>query len=231
MTFVRDSGKEVTETKIDLKKPHDLLVPYTQTMFASYLFRPKQEDVLIVGLGGGAMVHFLQHYDPSVNVDAVEIDPVVVQIAEEYFGTRSSERTRIITEDAFRFLRETDRLYDVIYMDAFLKPSDDTDSTGVAMRLKTIEFYRNVQRRLKPDGLVVFNLNSHRGLSDDIETIRRAFANTYVFSVPGAGNTVVVSSTSREQLQPDSLASVAKDLDGRFAANFSFQSTLGNLTR
>lgn len=177
------------------------------------------------------MVRFLEHHDSQLNIDAVEIDPVVVQIADEYFGTRSTERTQIITEDAFRFLRETDSKYDVVYMDAFLKPSDDTDSTGVALRLKTIEFHKEIQSRLKPDGLVVFNLNSHGAMNDDIETIRSAFANTYVFDVSRRRNTIVVGSTSRNRIEATKIAKAAKQLDGRFAANFSFASISGNLRR
>src|SRR5262249_44444221 len=71
LLFVRDNGEEVVESQQDLSRPHELLVDYTRFMFLSYLFRPKQEKVLIVGLGGGSMVHFLKHYDPKVRVDVV----------------------------------------------------------------------------------------------------------------------------------------------------------------
>lgn len=81
---MKDSGQEAVETKVDLEKPHELLAPYSHCMFLSYVFRPKQENVLIVGLGGGAMVHFLRHYDPQVKIDVVEIDAVVVGIADQY---------------------------------------------------------------------------------------------------------------------------------------------------
>ena len=49
--FVRDNGEEVVESMVDLDRPHDLLVDYTRFMFFSYLFRPNQQKVLIVGLG------------------------------------------------------------------------------------------------------------------------------------------------------------------------------------
>ncbi|MHC5039145.1 MAG: spermidine synthase, partial [Planctomycetota bacterium] len=116
LLFVRDTGEEVTETAIDRKTPHKLVIPYTQYMFLSYLFRPEHEKVLIVGLGGGGMVHFLNHYFPDLKVDAVEIDPVVVKLADEYFGTRPGPKTRIFTEDAFKYLARAEDKYDVIYM-------------------------------------------------------------------------------------------------------------------
>ena len=64
LLFVRDNGEEVVQSMVNLKKPYELLGSYSRTMFASYLFWPRQERAL-VGLGGGAMVHFLQHYEPS----------------------------------------------------------------------------------------------------------------------------------------------------------------------
>ena len=85
LMFVRDNGQEVIETLLDLNQPHRLMLEYTRYMFVSYAVKPRQERVLIVGLGGGAMVHFLTRYDPQVKVDVVEIDPAVVQVAQDFF--------------------------------------------------------------------------------------------------------------------------------------------------
>ena len=39
----------------------------------------------------------------------------------------------IVTADGLKFIAEAEKQYDVIYLDAFLKPSADTDSTGVPL--------------------------------------------------------------------------------------------------
>jgi len=230
LVFVRDSGEEVAETRLDLKTPHRLIVPYTQFMFASYLVNPKQQRVLMVGLGGGAMVHFLRHHDPKVRIDAVEIDPAVVKIAAEYFGTRSQGKVKITTGDAFGYLKDTPGRYDAIYMDAFLKPSADTDDTGVPLRMKTVRFYEGIQKKLKPEGVVVFNLNRHKGTGEDIQTIRIAFRQVYVFRVSRLC-VVVVGSVAETREKASVLSTRAKDLDGRFKANFSFEKMVRNLVR
>jgi spermidine synthase len=221
--FVRDSGEEVVESQQDLSRPHELLVDYTRFMFLSYLFRPKQEKVLIVGLGGGSMVHFLKHYDPKVKVDVVEIDPVIVSVAEKYFGVKSGGNVHIITKDAFEYLPKTDARYDVIYMDAFLKPSRDTDEPGVPLRLKTLKFYKEVQKKLTPDGLMVFNLNPHSKINEDVKTIREAFAQTYVFHLPELNGLVVVGSLSAKRLAPAALQTAAEEIDRRFRTSYSFR--------
>ena len=161
MNFVRDNGVEQVQSVLNLKQPYELVTQYSRLMFASYFFMPQQKQVLIVGLGGGAMVHFYEHYDPDVKVDAVEIDEKVVQLAEKYFDVRTRKNTNIITEDAFKYFKSNKTRYDVIYMDAFLKPSEETDATGQPLRLKTVEFYKGLREQLTPEGIVVINLNIH----------------------------------------------------------------------
>ena len=181
MNFVRDNGEEHIQTIWNVKRPYELVTHYSRLMFASYLFMPQQKRVLIVGLGGGSMVHFYEHYDPDVKLDAVEIDAKVVELAGKYFDVRTQKNTKIITEDAFKYFKEDKTLYDVIYMDAFLKPSEGTDATGQPLRLKTAEFYKGLRQHLTPDGIVVINLNVHQGTDDDVATIRGAYPQTYTF--------------------------------------------------
>jgi spermidine synthase len=177
------------------------------------------------------MIHFLKHHDPQVRVDAVEIDPAIVKIADEYFDTRSGENVAIITADGFEYLKTTKQRYDVNYMDAFLKPSADTDGTGVPLRLKTIRFFKSIQEKLNPRGLVVFNLNLHRTTRNDLNTIRNAFAQVYVFRVPPTENLVVVASLVEGKEKASSLKLRAAELDRSFQAGFSFQQMVKNMVR
>jgi spermidine synthase len=221
--FVRDSGEIVLESALDRETPHNLLVEYTRIMFVSHLFVPEQKSALVVGLGGGSMVHFLRHFAPSQRVDVVEIDPAIVKAADDYFGVRSGGNVRIYTEDAFKHLATSTETYDVIYMDAFLKPSGDTDQTGVPLRMKTAKFLKDLQKNISPGGLVVFNLNEHESLEQDIDTIRSSFARVYRFPAKHAGNYIVVGHTVKKPLTRDELVATAKTLDERKLATFSFR--------
>ena len=222
LLFVRDNGEEVEESMVNLKKPHEMLVTYVKFMFTSYLFQPKQERVLIVGLGGGAMVHFLAHYDPEVTVDVVEIDPAVVAVADKYFEVRSGGKIDVITADGRKYLETTDKRYDVIYLDAFLKPAAETDSTGMPLAMKTEQFYKRLQEKLRPQGLVVFNLNRQPTTEADIRNIRTAFGQVYVFRMQ-TDNLIVAATLSPERLSPADLRAQARSIDARFKATFSFQ--------
>lgn len=228
--FVRDSGEVVQESEIDRDAPHRMVVPYTRVMFGSYLLRPKQQRSLIVGLGGGAMVHFLQHYDPQQSVDTVEIDPEIVAAAQKYFGVKANQRVKLYTEDAFVYLKRPTAPYDVIYMDAFLKPTADTDATGVPLRLKTADFLKkDVISHLKPGGLVVFNINGHPGMNEDIQIIRSVFPQTYQLGVPGAYNFIIVGSMAKTRLSRAQLERNGAALDQRFKTDFSFKAMAGQV--
>jgi spermidine synthase len=229
LIFVHDDGLEALESQVDLSRPHYLVLPYTRYMFASYLFRPKPQRALIVGLGGGSMIHFLKHHDPNLQVDVVEIDPDIVKIADVYFGVRSDGKVKIILQDAFKYLKSTEQLYDAIYMDAFLKPSAQTDISGVPVRLKTVQFLKDMQKKLKPGGVVAFNVHLYDDTKETLATIRKAFPQVYVFDVSHRESLVVVGSTATQREKPSDLQFRAKQLDGRFRADFSFQDILKDL--
>jgi spermidine synthase len=227
LTFVRDNGQEVVQSRVNLAAPQTLMSPYARGMFASYLYQPQPRRVLIVGLGGGAMVRFLTHHEPQVRIDAVEIDPAVVRIADEYFGVRSGGQVRVHTADAVAFVEVIAEPYDVIFMDAFLRPSDETDTTGVPTRLKTLAFLGRLKRALAPGGVIAFNVNEHDRMADDIAAVATAFGHAVVYDCPPASNKVVIA-TEGGLVADDELRGRVGALDARFGGALSFAELFGN---
>ena len=41
LTFVRDDGRELVQSRIDLTAPQTLASPYARSMFAAYLYQPE----------------------------------------------------------------------------------------------------------------------------------------------------------------------------------------------
>jgi len=227
MTFVRDNGQEVVQSRVNLTAPQTLVSPYARAMFASYLYQPHPRRVLIVGLGGGAMVRFLTHHEPQVHIDAVEIDPAVVRLAAEYFGVRSGGNVRVLTADAVTFVESAADRYDLILMDAFLRPSSDTDTTGVPTRLKTLAFLDRLKRSLTPGGVVAFNVNEHASMADDIAAVATAFGHAAVFRCPPADNKVVIAVEGMLPSDDDVRTRIGA-LDKRFTGALSFEEVFRN---
>ena len=227
LTFVRDNGQEAVQSRLNLAAPHTLMSPYARGMFATYLYQPDPRRVLIVGLGGGAMVRFLTHYEPQVQIDAVEIDPAVVRLADQYFGVRTGGNVRVHTADAVTFVESVAEGYDLILMDAFLRPSSDTDTTGVPTRLKTLEFLGRLKRALAPGGVVAFNINEHDSMADDIAAVAAAFGQVAVYRCPPSDNKVVIATEGGIATDDEVRARIAA-LDARFAGALSFVEVVRN---
>jgi spermidine synthase len=227
MTFVRGYGQEVVQSRVNLTAPHTLVAPYARAMFASYLYQPQPKRVLIVGLGGGAMVHFLTHHDSQVQIDAVEIDPVVVRLADQYFNVRAGGNVRVHTADAMAFIEATTDRYDLILMDAFLRPSSDTDATGVPTGLKTVAFLNRLRQALAPGGVVAFNINEHEHMTDDIAAVSAAFGHAAVYRCPPSDNKVIIA-TEGALATDEQLRARSWELDARFGGTLPFAEVLRN---
>ncbi len=194
LEFIKDGGKRMRQSVIDVTAPHVLQHPYSHAMFGSLVLRPQQDRILIVGLGGGAMIHFFNYHFPETKVDVVEIDPVVVQVAREWFGIDNDERNTVATADGVAHIEHAaPHTWDVIYMDAFLKPTaDQTTSAGIPESTVHRQFLERLRKRLKPGGLLVFHMHHKSDAREDIDTLKAVFPN--VRQVQRRGHIVVYAS-------------------------------------
>ncbi|MCH8956275.1 fused MFS/spermidine synthase [candidate division KSB1 bacterium] len=175
--------------------------PYTAVVDLTREFFERPGDVLLIGLGGGTLVKNFAH--EGWKVEAVEIDPVVIEVACKYFGLKESEGT-IYSMDGRQFLITHDRKYDIIIMDAF-------GSSSIPFHLVTQESFGLVASRLKPDGIFAINIEAH-GWDDLIvrsftATLKRHFRE--VLALPAyepahlLGNMIILASHRQLQLQYD----------------------------
>ncbi len=225
LLFVDPEGLEQCQSSIDLDHPGELMLGYSKTIFASHLFVHPQERVLVVGLGAGGMVQFMNEVFPETFVEAVEIDPVVVRLAGEFFGTLEDDQLKIHTDDAFEFFgrEEEAARYDVVYMDAFLRAPESSGLDLKTARLKTVSFLTDIAGRLTGDGAVAFNLiEAEDSTPGDIQAIREVFPKVYEFSVPGTGNLVVIALKSDESVPRSVLEGRAEKLDEAVGSHVSF---------
>ncbi len=230
MVFVESNGGEVRQTSVDLSRPEVLRVPYTRYMFASFLLKKKQHRALILGMGGGAMIHFLHHHDPEMRIEAVEIDPEVVAIARDWFHLPNSENMIVYNEDAFDFIEHERPPFDAIYMDAFLKPGPDTGPEGIPRKLKEIWFLNRLKEMLAPDGVIAINLVMSEDTDSDLASIRAAFGSVYLFEVEHSRNLVAVAANRMTRVPLDVLSSNAEEMDRESDGGFRFSDFLKGLT-
>jgi spermidine synthase len=108
----------------------------------------------MLGLGGGAWPRLLLKHHSRVIIDAVDVDPVVVEAAKRFFFVEEGPRLRLIVDDAARFVARDDvreRRYDVIFIDAF-------SGDAMPQSLSTAAFFQALRRLLTDDGVLVVNV-------------------------------------------------------------------------
>jgi spermidine synthase len=166
-------------------EPAELFLPYSQLMMAALAVPPSEPaDALILGHGGGSLAKWVAKYWPALRVDAVEVDPSVVDAAQRFFGYEAPPTHHVVAKDARLFLRTTQQQYDVIWVDVFARHL-------VPFHLTTREFYEELSRHLKPDGIAAINLSSGGERADQaraaaiVATMRTVFPTFAAYGVKG----------------------------------------------
>ncbi|MEA2886230.1 MAG: hypothetical protein QOD11_590 [Bradyrhizobium sp.] len=164
-------GWRFNQSQTNLADGDDLPMPYSRTMSIAAVFPPDIKRVLVLGLGAGSIPAYLQRFIPDAVIDAVELDPGVIEVAKKYFGLRETEKFRLIPGDARMFLNRHTEPYDIIVVDAFT-------GSYIPFHLMTKEFYQLVRNRLSPHGVAAFNfLPSKDIFESNLRTVSLAFDN------------------------------------------------------
>jgi spermidine synthase len=164
-------GWRFYQSQTNLADGDDLPMPYSRTMSIAAIFPPDIKRVLVLGLGAGSIAVYLQRFVPDAAIDAVELDPGVIEVAKKYFGLRETAKFRLIPGDARMYLNRHPEPYDLIFVDAFT-------GSYIPFHLMTKEFYQLVRNRLSPHGVAAFNfLPSKDVFESNVRTVSLAFDN------------------------------------------------------
>lgn len=147
-------------------------------------FKPDfQKTLMLGGAGYSFPKDYLKKY-PEKEIEVIEIDPQMTALAEKYFNLQENPRLKITHEDGRTFInRAADARYDAVFIDAF------ASLFSVPFQLTTIEAAAQVNRILKDDGIVIFNIGgaikgkSSRFLHAELATYRAIFPQVFLFKV------------------------------------------------
>ncbi len=225
LVFLRERGGELVQTTIEVHHADRLSLAYAQAQAAALLLVPRPQRVLILGLGGGTLPRFFHRMIPGVEIDAVEIDPVVVRLAAHWFGIEAGPRLRVFTEDAIAFIAAAKGRYDLIYVDAFLEPNTaGVDNSGIPLALRKRAILEDLRAHLNAGGAAVFNLHFRSGYAEQAAAIAEVFGRRYIVKVKGSTQRHIIAfAESSPPLGAEELAKRAAilDRDGRFGVDFA----------
>ncbi len=153
-------------------------------------FQPSQlQRMAIIGLAGGTIARQFSAAYPSVQIDGVEIDPAIVNVARQYFDMREPN-LHVFEEDGRVFARQTQASYNVIAIDAFQQPY-------IPFQLTTVEFFSELRDHLADNGVLALNTGhtstNFQLVQAFVNTLSRVFPSVYVFLVPGTFNAEIMA--------------------------------------
>ncbi len=169
-------GAGIMQSAIRTDRPDLLLEDYNEAMMSALIFNSDPRKVLLIGLGGCSLVHFLLKAAPDCAIDVVEIRQAVIDLAREYFLLpEGTAPLRIFHEAGGDFIgyRRTDSgKYDMIIVDAF-------DETGPSVSLLEKDFLSVCRMRLGENGVFVINVwnSPEHDFPAAYRAIRDAFGN------------------------------------------------------
>ncbi|WP_459640762.1 spermidine synthase [Flavobacterium sp. CGRL2] len=109
------------------------------------------DHILLLGVAGGSVVKTLvDEIEYKDRITGVEIDPDMIQVANEYFNLNQIKQLELVIDDAFEFVLKTKDKYDLIIIDIF-------EDTHMPNFLFEKFFVDRICTLLKDDGYVLFN--------------------------------------------------------------------------
>ena len=170
-------------------------------------------SVMILGMGSGTYAGYCTRYYPDAAVKGAEIDGKIADIARTHFALPDS--VEVAVADGRAYLAASEEQFDVIMVDAY-------QDITIPFQLSSQEFFAEVAAHLKPEGVMVVNLNMTSRENGSInqylcDTMASVFRHTYLADVPGNTNTEVFC-TNADGLPARFDASRAALTDGEYAA-------------
>ncbi len=169
-----------------ISDPYTSGTTYADMLHLPLIFNPDARSVLIIGGGGGVVPTLFKKLYKQMTVDVVEIDPVVVDVAERWFGLVADGRVRVHVQDGRMFVHNSPQKYDLILLDAY------TAGGRIPAHLTTREFLEDVRGHLQPNGVVLMNVISpvsadgpkSRLFRAELKTFRAVFGSEHVYAFP-----------------------------------------------
>ncbi|XP_022138562.1 methyltransferase-like protein 13 [Momordica charantia] len=191
-------------------------------------------NAVVVGLGAGLLPMFLHASMPFLDIDVVELDPVILGLAKEHFDFTEDEHLKVHIADGVQFLKEvksspteaasainglkTKRI-DILIIDV---DSFDTSSGMICPAADFLEesFLQTAKDVLSEQGLFVVNLVTQSPAINDtvISKMQAVFGQIFGLQLEEDGNEVLFALPSTVAVNEDCLsqATVQKFLEFKY---------------
>lgn len=176
------------------KKDH--VLSYTKGLMIGTTFQQKYDSILVVGMGAGTVSNTLLELFPKSTIDSLEIDKDIYLISKKFFNLKEKENHNIILMDARKYLKNSQKKYDLIILDAY-------KGNYIPFHLLTFEFLSIVKSRLNSNGTLVANTwETNENFNIEINTYKKVFSNIKIYE-SGEFNRVILYTKNKKTNKVD----------------------------
>jgi spermidine synthase len=119
-------------------------------MMLGVLLQEEVRSALVLGLGGGSLVHALRHVLPQIKIEAVDCRMGILRIAQDFFAVIPDRKLHLHCDDAERFIRHHHEVHDLILVDLYL-----ADGAHAAQHCS--DFLARCREQLSENGVLLIN--------------------------------------------------------------------------
>jgi len=158
----------------------DEYIYHESLVHPALLTHPVPQKVLVIGGGEGATLREILRHGSIKKVVMVDIDRELVKLCQEYLpewskGAFSNPKTRLVFEDARRFIERARSKFDIVISD-LSEPLKESPSVN----LFTKEFFVKIFEILEEDGIFVLQAGStdpyyHQFFCSLVKTAEKVF--------------------------------------------------------
>ena len=164
------------------------------------LTRDKPLRILVLGVGGGAVIHMLNEFLNCEKIIGLELNPMHIQVAEQFFALKA-ENIELVQGDAIDWIENSNNKhraekFDLIIDDLFYEEDDEP----IKVATPDSTWFYHLYSLLKPNGLIVMNFVGRKNallaapFYDDY--VARLLPNALHFTTPHYDNHVMAFSKS-----------------------------------
>ncbi len=148
--------------------------------------------VLLLGVGGGAVIQLLRRYIQPELITGVEINPIHLSVARRYFGVKGTD-VELVQADAIQWLADyKDAAFDLVIDDLF------SDADGEPQRAVAVDdqWLSQLETVLSKTGVLSVNFASGKELKQAIHAtqpvLKKRFASVFGMKTCQNHNTIGV---------------------------------------
>ncbi len=171
----------ISQTIMDISNPDKSYWDYVDVLVYNLKSYASGKKALLLGLGGGTL--YKQLKINNLDVDVVEIDKRIDEVAKKYFNI--SKDVNVVIDDARHYLNITPKKYDIIIYDLY-------HSETPPIHLMTKEAFNEIKTKLNKNGILVINFygfisgTKGKAARSIYKTLLEEKYNVFLFATPGA---------------------------------------------